>query len=90
LGYARSTIHHAIITHPNTVSGRHLERNDDTGIATHIPELLLGAAQTGADEVVTVDSDPNDGDLGAPTSSHRYKMTQRTDVYQSAGAVGQS
>jgi hypothetical protein len=60
-------MHHEIITHPNIVSGRHLERNDDTGMATDIPQLLLGAAQIDGDDLVTVDSDPNDGDLGLPS-----------------------
>src|SRR5262249_45023565 len=90
LGDSSSTMHHQIVMHPNSVRGWRFERDDDAGVASHIPKLLLRAAQMRCDELVTVDADPNDGYLWAPISIHGHQMTHRTAVYHSAGALGQS
>ena len=89
-GDSSSTMHYQIVMHPNSIRGWRLELDDDAGVASHIPQLLLPAAQMRSDELVTVDTDPNDGDVWAPISIHGHQMTQRTAVYYSAGALGQS
>jgi hypothetical protein len=76
--------------HPDRVRGWRLERDDDARVASHIPQLLLRAAEMRSDELVTVDTDPNDGYLWAPIAIHGHQMTQRTAVYHSAGGLGQS
>jgi len=40
------------------------------------------------DELVTLDTDPNDGYLWAAIAIHGHQMTQRTAVYHSAGGLG--
>jgi hypothetical protein len=81
-------MHQQMVTHSNSVRGWRLERDDDAGVATHIPQLLLRAAQMRCDELVTVDTDPNDGDLWAAISIQGHQMTQSTALYDSAGALG--
>jgi hypothetical protein len=62
-GNSRSTIHDQIVTHANSVRRWRLEGDGDAGIATYISELLLPATQMRSNQLVTFDTNPDNGDL---------------------------
>lgn len=66
LGDPGHPMDHAGVPHPDLVRRLGFQGQDDAWIATHVAKFALPAVQMGGHEFITVQTHPDDRDLGRP------------------------
>lgn len=79
------TVDDQIMGEPVFVAASRLEREHDPGLAPHVVELLLGIAQVPGDDVLAVETDPNDRDLRRTVGVDGHEVSQMASRERRSG-----
>jgi hypothetical protein len=79
------TVDDQILGEPVFVAASRLEREHDPGLAPHVVELLLGIAQVPGDDVLAVETDPDDRDLRRTVGVDGYEVSQMASGERRSG-----